>query len=239
MSKNLQLSDLSITGNNGYIWNQVSRCECFGDDLSGFLKAVDYGERAYTSIDAYVQIKKATELFGPMGRGWGIREPKIMLSVPITKTTRRGTIEGTQVIVTGKFWYISNEGTGEFDVMEDIFLDTSGDSMKKVLTGMITKALSYLGWNYDVFRGRFNDVKSFESVASDEDKALLETLCGKIKPAAAAKIKAYHEERGFLKSDVIADIKKIEDALKVKEVKDAGVIESDGQAGGHGADQDK
>lgn len=230
MAKSLKPSDLTISADTGELWNQVCTCECFGNDLQDFLKAVEYGDRNYTSIDAYVQIRKATELFGPMGRGWGVRDIKL-IAHGVTKSTKRGTVEGTQMLAHGKFWYIYKGECGEFEIMEDIFLDASGDSMKKVLTGMITKALSYLGWNYDVFRGRFNDVKSFEPVATDDDKALLESLLKRIKPDAAAKIKAYHDERGYLRSDVMADIQKIENALKAKELKEAEAKEVKENAG--------
>lgn len=230
MAKKLKPSDLTIPATHGELWNSVCTCECFGDDLQDFLKAVEYGDRNYTSIDAYVQIRKATELFGPMGRGWGVRNITLQ-SFPVTKSTKRGTVEGIQIVAQGNFWYVYKGDCGDFEIMEDIFLDASGDSMKKVLTGMITKSLSYLGWNYDVFRGRFNDVKTFEPTATEEDKALLAELLGKIKPDAAAKIRMYHEERGHLRSEVAADIKKIEAALKAKEVKSADAAKPADQPG--------
>lgn len=209
--------DLLVEGDNGVIWNRVSHCEDFGDDLNGFLKAVDYGERKYTSIDAYVQIRKATELFGPMGYGWGVRNIKNIATIPITKQTRRGPVSGDELLFSGEFWYLHAGKVAVIEVMEDIFLDASGDSLKKVVTGMITKALSYLGFNYDVFRGRFNDVKTFDSPASEEEKAVLSNLLKKVKPEAAAKIASYHAKRGYLRPEVLADIKKIQDALAAKE----------------------
>lgn len=239
--KKINVEDLMVNNEvHGAIWNRVCTCESFGDDLSGFLKAVEYGDRKYTSIDAYVQIKKATEVFGPMGCGWGVKDLQLIGIHPVSKATRRGTIEGLQAMFKGTFWYHhSVEGlrftNGEIEVMEDIFLDASGDSCKKVLTGMITKALSYLGWNYDVFRGRFNDVKTFESAASDEEKALLTSLMKKVKPAAAEQIKVYHDTRGWLRSDVLADIKKIEGAIAAKAKKEGG---SNDPVGEQSVDQD-
>lgn len=210
-------NDLVIQNAHGDIWNQVCNCESFGQDLNGFLKSVDYGERSYTSIDAYVQIRKATEIFGPMGKGFGLRRLKLIHVLPMVKQTRRGEIPGNLAMFQAEFWWMEGGEFYFFEVMEDIFLDTSGDSLKKVVTGMITKSLSYLGWNYDVFRGRFNDVKTFDSPASDEEKAALSELLKRIKPEAALKISSYHNTRGYLRPDVLADIKKIRDALAKKE----------------------
>lgn len=217
---------------HGFIWNKVCDCESFGSELKDFLKSVEYGERSFTSIDAYVQIRKATEIFGPMGFGWGIKDITLIASMPIEKQTRKGAVPGYQMCFKGTFWWVDGVGAmWHFEVMEDIFLDTSGDSMKKVVTGMITKALSYLGWNYDVFRGRFNDAKSFESPADEGEKGRLWELLSRVKPEAKAKVLDYHEKRGYLKSEVLADIKKIESALAAKEAKNAEPRNTDGDGG--------
>lgn len=226
---------------NGTIWNQVCDCESFGDELKEFLKAVEYGERSFTSIDAYVQIRKATEVFGPMGKGWGVRDIKLIAGIPIEKQTRKGPVPGTQMCFKGTFWWCDSddEVDNTIEVMEDIFLDASGDSMKKVVTGMITKALSYLGWNYDVFRGRFNDSKSFESPADNGEIAALKELLERVIPEIRAKILSYHETRGWLKSEVLADIKKIQDArLKAKEKANEG-SNGDGDGAGVPVRQDE
>lgn len=210
-----------ISGPGGRIWNEVSNSELFGDDLASFLKMVDYSERKYTSIDAYTQFKRATEVFGPFGHRWGIRDIEIVESLTITKQTRRGDVEGYQVLVKAKCWYVHGEGedviSGESEIMEDIFLDTSGDSMKKITTGLLTKFLSYLGWNFDVFAGRFNDVKTFAAVASEKEQNDLRALCKKIKPGPAKAILNAHEKRGWLRDEVQADMRKINEALATKE----------------------
>ena len=36
-----------------------------------FTKKVSFGARSFTSIDAHYQIRRATEIFGPVGTGWG------------------------------------------------------------------------------------------------------------------------------------------------------------------------
>jgi hypothetical protein len=46
-----------------------------------------------------------------------------------------------------------------------------GDAGKKALTDGITKALSYLGFNSDVFMGKFDDNKYVQERAAEEKKA--------------------------------------------------------------------
>lgn len=210
----------------GIIWNQVCQSEMLVEDLADGLKMVTgTGRGAFTSIDAYTQLKKATEIFGPMGTGFGLKDVEIVLQLPITKETRNSTVEGVQLFFSANFWYIAQEEMHYFPVMTDIFVDTSGDTAKKVITDMLTKALSYLGWNYDVFCGRFNDSKSIQSKATDAEKNDLRAILKGMKEAAAKKVIDYHEKRGWLKDEVQTDIKKLrtlrEAADKAKADKEA------------------
>ncbi|MHA1662229.1 MAG: hypothetical protein ACTSXE_02575 [Candidatus Thorarchaeota archaeon] len=205
------------------IWNKVCESEMFGDDLGDMLKQVSHGgagSRKYTSIDAYVQVKKLTEIFGPIGKGWGISEIDRIFDTPMTKHTRRGDIEGVQVFFRFKFWYILN-GSHETYLLNDIFVDASGDSGKKLVTDCITKAASYLGFNYDVFCGRFNDVKTIQSPATkDEKDALIASMKG-MKEARRKAVVEFHEKHEWNRDEVIADTKKfMEIKAKVAQMKE-------------------
>ena len=209
---------------NAEIWNMVCESEMFGDSLGDLLKQVSYGSssRKYTSIDAYVQIKKLTELFGPFGKGWGISEIYLIENFPMTKHTKRGDIIGIQAFFTFVFWYRDTDD-GEINssyLLNDIFIDSSGDSGKKLMTDCITKAASYLGFNYDVFCGRFNDVKTIQSPATKEEKeALMEVMKG-LKAERKVAVVRFHEEHNWNRDEVLADTKKfIELKEKVAEIK--------------------
>lgn len=112
-----------------------------------------------TAIDPYAQIKKATEIWGPYGASWGFRnvETKIV-----------GADEYTSLLFSAIFWYPH----GEFPILADIGIITTGkngsyrteDAAKKVYTDALTKALSMLGFNSDVFLGRFDDNKYVEEM---------------------------------------------------------------------------
>jgi len=95
----------------------------------------------FTAIDAYSQIKKATGVWGSVGEGWGWT-----LDPPV--------IHNGIFVVLIHFWYKGDNG---FDVLGCSKMDA--DAPKKALTDGLTKALSYLGFNADVFLGKFDDNK--------------------------------------------------------------------------------
>jgi len=106
----------------------------------------------FTAIAAQSQIKKATEVFGPAGIGWGVKNEEFT------------NIEGTTLVLyTSTLWYVFNSETGEFPIHSSIKYGANGryddDFAKKVATDALTKGLSKLGFNADVFMGLFDDNK--------------------------------------------------------------------------------
>lgn len=125
---------------NMEIWYSVCETD------PGTTKEVGFG-RKFTAIDAYSQIKRATELWGPYGVVWGL--------TTINHTHVEGT---TMMLVNGVF----NYPNGGFPVSSSIFYVSEkgkpdDNFAKKVETDLITKALSRLGFNADVFMGKFDD----------------------------------------------------------------------------------
>ncbi len=115
-------------------------------------KEVTFG-RKFTAIDAYSQIKKATDIFGSYGSMWGIRSI-VHTFVPNTN----------MVLGEAQFYYMQTGNKGEFPVTSSIlYISEKGkvddDFAKKLETDMITKALSRLGFNADIFMGKFDDNK--------------------------------------------------------------------------------
>jgi len=128
---------------NMRIWSQVDKTD--PDNT----KKVDLGYK-FTAIDAYTQIQRATELWGPVGIGWG-------WNAPVFKAYE------CLLVCEVCLWYMEGDKVGNIHVVEAAKLkmgDKPDDNAhKKTLTGAITKGLSYLGFNADVFLGRFDDNK--------------------------------------------------------------------------------
>ncbi len=101
----------------------------------------------FTAICAQYQLKVATEQWGPFGTTWGLRDLQYDLI--------RSVEEIFEQTLMAMFWYPG----GEFPISTDIRYRPGDDSRKKLRTDAITKALSSLGFNADVFLGKFDDNK--------------------------------------------------------------------------------
>jgi len=121
---------------NMKLWKQVCRTD------PAITKKIEYGKRKFTAIDAQAQIKRATELWGPYGSTWVVDSCTYEFL-------------GEDVMLQAIFHYPG----GEFDMATDMKFKAGNDTCKKLLTDLTTKALSKLGFNSDVFEGKFDDNK--------------------------------------------------------------------------------
>ena len=116
----------------------------------------------FTAIGAQYQLRTATETFGPFGTGWGVKDERIEKWEDVGIAVYQATL-----------WYIPaefkkgipviKEEPSEFPIHSSIKYHSNGrvddDFMKKVATDALTKGLSKLGFNADVFMGKFDDNK--------------------------------------------------------------------------------
>jgi len=107
----------------------------------------------FTAIDAMYQVQTATEQFGPVGIGWGW---SVDLIFPPNDT----------VIAKVELWH-GDETQTVTQCGQKKLNNAKGpdeDAAKKAVTDGLTKCLSYLGFNADVFLGKFDDNKYIESM---------------------------------------------------------------------------
>lgn len=137
------------------LWDKVEKT-----DPSATKKANVRGNKI-TAIAPYNQIKNATEQFGPYGASWGFKNIELDYSL----------ITHFLVTFKGQFFFPS----GEFPIITSskIFMDKNNsmidnDFAKKIETDALTKALSKLGFNADVFLGKFDDVKYIEELKEEK-----------------------------------------------------------------------
>ncbi len=118
-------------------------------------KKVNVG-RSFIAICAQSQIRRATELWGPMGDKWGVRDESYNI---------HGEPEKSEYCVyLGTLYYPD----GEILIHSDIEIQFSSgkrkglyneDFSKKMATDALTKGLSLLGFNADIFEGKFDGNK--------------------------------------------------------------------------------
>lgn len=125
----------------------------------------------FTAISAQYQVLAATEQFGPIGEGWGYitGDPLVvdtLLFVPVTLW--HGNRANTYGPMLGcEEW---KDGKGRID----------SDAGKKAVTDALTKLLSQLGFNADVFLGKFDDQKYVEQMKREFAEADRNALTGPI-----------------------------------------------------------
>lgn len=135
---------------NMRIWEQVDKT-----DPKDTKKVNTRG--GFTAVDANSQFRKATEIFGPIGIGWGVEI--VDVKFPPNDT----------VAIQMSFWFEKKENN--FPVFGCCNLGTNKadeDAFKKAQTDGMTKALSMLGFNHDVFQGKFDDNKYVQQRQQEE-----------------------------------------------------------------------
>lgn len=124
-------------------------------------KAANVRGNKITAIAPQTQIMAATEQWGPYGSGWGFKS----ISLCYDLFDKTGVI-----IFAGKFYFPG----GEFPITASISGYKDGaqtkpdaDFAKKVETDALTKALSKLGFNADVFMGLYDDHKYVQQMQTE------------------------------------------------------------------------
>ena len=135
------------------LWNLVSKTDPKNT------KKVKFG-REFTAIDPYSQIYEATKQFGTAGTGWGWTVERI----EYTPTN--------ELAILVRLWHGVRESYIEQCAQAGLYIDNKdtkkdGDCFKKATTDGLTKCLSYLGFNADVFIGKFDDNKYVQQMASE------------------------------------------------------------------------
>ncbi len=117
----------------------------------------------FTAIDAMYQVQEATKQFGPVGIGWGW---DFDLVFPPNDT----------VIVKVTLWHGKKDQTVN-QVGQKKMNASNGpdeDAVKKAVTDGVTKCLSYLGFNADVFLGKFDDNKYVSAMKAEHNPVAVE-----------------------------------------------------------------
>ena len=138
---------------NTKLWDSVEKTD------PKFTKKVNQ-RGGFTAIGAQYQVRKATEAFGPFGIGWGVKE----------ETFQRYEDTGL-VLYQGTLWYKYGKDNGEVPIHSSIKYHANSrvddDFAKKVATDAMTKGLSKLGFNADVFMGLFDDNKYVKALKKE------------------------------------------------------------------------
>jgi len=197
------------------LWNSVCRTDPI------ITKGAKIGAMNITAISPQHQRKNATEIFGCYGIGWGI-EPES------ESFTFNSFGETTLVSYKAVMFYKYNDEIGILPInavvkvayMTQSYKDKPGylkiddEYTKKVQTNALTKGLSALGFNSDVFEGKFDDCKYVSQITqefADEKKAkdINEWKTKKISTADRQKLGALVSSMNYTPEIITEYLKKV------------------------------
>ena len=124
-------------------------------------KAVTFG-RKITAVDPYQQVKNATAQFGPVGKGWGWSVERVEY------------LPTNELALLIRLWHGDKSNSFDHWGQASLFIDKAEkkkdtDCFKKATTDGVTKCLSFLGFNADVFLGKFDDNKYIAQMKQEFD----------------------------------------------------------------------
>lgn len=160
---------------NMRIWAEVEKTD------TRYTESAKVGGQQITALNGTAMIMKATEVFGPVGFGfgWSVLEERFDKGAEIFSG------EGEKRVSLGhelnhtvkiKFWAVVDGQRGEFEqygctqylYKSKYGTTTDGEAPKKSLTDAIKKSLSMLGFSADVFLGMFDDQNYVEALKAEE-----------------------------------------------------------------------
>jgi hypothetical protein len=179
-------TDLAEKGDNLKIWRSVMRTDPnYTKDLSG----VGFDG---TSINAEYMFMRATEIFGPIGTGWGfeVLEDRMLPGAPMSEPIYEDKkfignrmlrdADGTLITeqnhsIKIEFWYLDagnkkrfeSYGATKYLYKSKHGVTCDGEAQKKSLTDAIKKALSLLGFSADVWLGLYDQAEYKQENATE------------------------------------------------------------------------
>ena len=148
-----------MDNSNMDLWDSVSKTD------PAHTKPAKVGGMNITTIKPQYQRRQATSKFGPLGFGWGVKDESF-----INEVFGEGSSQQTICRYNATFWYIWNEKNCEFPISSNVkvayttkngkgYFIVDDEYAKKASTDALTKGLSFLGFNADIFMGLYDDSK--------------------------------------------------------------------------------
>ena len=150
----------ALGSSNMELWKQVAQTN---PDVT---KAVSM-RGGFTAICPQSQIKRATEVLGIYGIGWGV-------DFKSEEYIRNGSGEIIEYVYRGQLWFMwgaygdDGKGLGQISCSASMKYKPGDDVQIKCETHARSKALSKLGFNSDVYEGLFDDHEYIDRIRQEK-----------------------------------------------------------------------
>lgn len=175
------------------LWSKVEKTN------PNYTKKANVKGNSITSIAPQFQIMNATEQFGVYGQTWGFRNMNIDYSL-----MDKGLVSFKAVFYfpDGEFETINSVALYRDNAMTKI----DDNFAKKLETDTLTKALSKLGFNADIFLGKFDDVRYLAEVTEE------------FKPKPVPKVKEKLTDSGMVYLETKGTLEQLKASLETRTV---------------------
>ncbi|MHA6127096.1 hypothetical protein ACX3YD_13035 [Pseudomonas fluorescens group sp. PF-1] len=210
---------------NTRIWDQVDTT-----DPSATKNFTGMGGFKGTAIKPTYLMRKATEVFGPCGEGWGwtVLEDRFDEGGPLQAPTKEWPeaprINAKLHTLKIELWYLGKEGQKctvqhyghtPFVLLQQGKIITDWEAAKKSLTDAIGKCLQPLGFAADIHMGLFDDAAYVETVRD-------EVALNKAEDRVVEEDRQKQERLDYIKS-VIDTMAGAQSAQELKKIHDVAV----------------
>lgn len=195
------------------IWDALYKTD------ENYIKEVNFG-RKFKAIDPYYQIRKITEVFGPVGFGWWYE----------TELLSGFKDDDPLVVVKVKFYYRHPENTEQISAPIEVITSAKRigrenkidiDAYKKATTDGLTKAFSIVGCDAGVFLGEYDNNKY---VSRENSQGLQSTqsteLASKAQLNFLEKLSNNWRELAKSKNMIPGKLTKQQASILIEEIKD-------------------
>lgn len=172
--------------NNLELWGKVQKTN------PKYTKEAKVGGMKITSICPQYQVMMVTEQFGVYGKAWGFKN--ISLDYNLIEKYNMIVFKGTFFFPDGEFEIINScklYMDRKLTMLDDNFA-------KKIETDALTKAISKLGFNADVFLGKFDDSRYVNEMKEDFKDPKIKEIDNKLNTIKSIdELSKYKEELKF------------------------------------------
>ena len=163
MSDKIDVTDIKPLDDRMLLWNAVSKTN------PDHTKPANKNFVNFTSIDPASQFQAATEQWGPFGKDWGLKNQDYSY-MDFSNQTKLAKLSAIFYYPDGEFEININLNVcymTKAKPQKPSYLKIDDEYCKKMETSAVSKSLAKLGFNADIFLGKFEDSQYLDFIQKE------------------------------------------------------------------------